>query len=67
MGKASSMLGGKGGAALGALATLQQSGLDAQKAGSFVSMFFNFAKSKIGGDVVARVLGKMPELAKLAG
>jgi hypothetical protein len=67
LGKASSMLGGQAGGALGAMAMLQQSGLDMKKAGSLVSLFFNFAKGKLGADLIGRVLGKLPELAKIAG
>ena len=65
MGKAATMVGGQGGAALGALAMFQQSGLDMSKAGGLASLFFNFAKTKVGPDVIGRVLGKLPELAKL--
>jgi hypothetical protein len=32
-----------------------------------VSLFFNFAKGKLGADLIGRVLGKLPELAKIAG
>lgn len=67
MGKAASMVGGKAGGALGAVAMLQQSGLDMSKINQFVPMFFNFAKGKVGADLIGKILGKVPELAKMAG
>ena len=51
--------------ALGALAMLQGSGLDMSKLSQFVPMFFTFAKGKAGNELVGRVLGKLPELAKM--
>jgi hypothetical protein len=65
MGKVAGAVGGQAGGALGALAALQQSGLDMSKAGGLVSLFFNFAKGKLGADLIGRILGNAPELAKL--
>jgi len=67
MGKAGNMLGGNVGSALGVMGLFKQSGLNGDQAGSFVSMFFNFAKSKAGNDLVGKVLGQIPELKKLLG
>ncbi len=64
---ASSLVGGKLGGAMGVFAMLQKSGLSGDQAGSFASMFFKFAQSKVGGDLVGRILGKIPELQKLVG
>ncbi len=69
LGKLGGMLGGavggKAGGALGLLSALQGAGLSGDKAGSFVSMFVNFIKSKGGEGIVQTLLGKLPELAKL--
>lgn len=66
MSQASSMLGG-GGGALGVLASLQQSGLEPGKIAQFVPMLLTFLKEKAGPDLLGKILGKVPELAKLAG
>ncbi len=58
-------MGGKAGDALGLLGALQGAGLSGDKAGSFVSMFVNFIKSKGGEGIVQALMGKLPELAKL--
>jgi Protein of unknown function VcgC/VcgE (DUF2780) len=62
--KASSALGG-GGAAAGLLGTLQSAGLDAGKAGTFVSMFVSFAREKAGADLVNRITSNVPALAAM--
>lgn len=49
----------------GLLTTLQGAGLDAGKAGPFVSMFFSFARQKAGADLVGRVVSQVPALAGL--
>ena len=63
-GMATSALGGSGGSA-GLLGKLLGSGLDMGKLTSFVPMFFNFAKEKAGGDLVGRLLSKVPDLKSL--
>ncbi len=67
MGGASSMLGGDVGSTLGLLADIQKSGFGMDKAGDLVSLFLRFAKSNAGEALVGRLLGQVPELAKLAG
>ncbi len=64
---ATSAVGGKLGATLGLAAQLKGSGLDMSKAGSFVSLFMEFVKSKAGADLAGRILGKIPELKGMAG
>jgi hypothetical protein len=63
--QASALTGGKLGGALGLAGALSGSDLDKEQFGPFVSMFFDFAKSKVDGDLIARVLGKVPELGRL--
>ena len=65
-GAAGSLLGG-GDKGLGALSKLAGSGLDTGKLTTLVPMFFDFAKNKLGGDTVGRLLGKLPELKNLIG
>ena len=60
-------LGGKLGGAATIMTALQGSGLDLNQSSKFVSMFFSFAKSQAGSDVVNQILGKMPEVKKLIG
>jgi hypothetical protein len=66
-GMAASALGGKASSSLGVLQVLGKSGLDTGQIGPFVSLFFGFLKQKGSGELVGRILGKIPELAKLAG
>lgn len=66
-GMASSALGGKLGSSVGVLQLLGKSGLDSGQIGPFVSLFFGFMKQKGSSDLVGKILGKIPELAKLAG
>ena len=62
--KGTSALGG-GGAAAGLVGTLQSAGLDAGKAGPFVSLFVNFAREKAGADLVGRITSNVPALAAM--
>jgi len=62
-----SAIGGNVGGALGIAGALKGLGLDTDKLGPFISLFFSFAKQKAGADLIGRLLGKIPELAKLAG
>jgi hypothetical protein len=59
------MTGGSLGSALGAAESLAGSGLEKNQIGSFVSMFMDFAKQNAGGDLLSRILGKVPELKQL--
>ena len=52
--------------AIGALGFLTESGIDAGKIAQLVPMFLNFVKGKAGQDLLSKLLGKVPELAKLA-
>ncbi len=65
--KAAGAASGKLGAALGLAGTLAESGLDKSQIGPFVSMFVEHAKDKAGKDVVARILGRVPELQRFVG
>ena len=47
------------------LGAFQDSGLDLNQSGTFVNLFFSFAKSQAGKEIVDRIVGKMPELGKL--
>ena len=67
MKQASSMMGGKLGDSLGVAQMLSSAGLGTSTLGPFVSMFLDFAKQKVGDDVVERTLGKLPELRQLVG
>jgi hypothetical protein len=67
MGKALSTVGVDGGAALGIIGMLSQTGLGAKQVTEFVPMFVNFLKDKAGAGMVTQLLGKVPELKKLAG
>lgn len=61
-----SALGGGAGTALSVAGVLGGSGLDSGIFGKFVSLFLTFAKQKAGQELIGRLLGKIPELAKLA-
>lgn len=60
-----SALGGETGGMAGALAALQNSGLKSDQLGSFVTAFVEFAQEKAGGDLVNRLLDKIPEVKSL--
>jgi len=62
MGAVSGALGGGGGGSLGALAQLAGTGLKPEQIGTFASLFLGFVKSKAGQDLVAKILGSIPEL-----
>ena len=60
---ATSALAGTGlGSGLQMASLLQKSGLSSDKFAPFVSTFFNFAKPKLGNELVTRIVGKIPEL-----
>lgn len=67
MKNASSMAGGKLGATMGLIGMFKGSGLDMKQATAFGPMLLAFVKDKVGGDLVGRILAKVPELQKLAG
>ena len=60
-------LGGGLGGALGILTEIQKTGFSASSIGPLVSMFLNFTKSNAGEGLVQKLLGQIPELAKLGG
>lgn len=60
---AASALAGTGvGSGLQMASLLQGAGLSNDKFAPFVSTFFNFAKPKLGNELVTRLVGKIPEL-----
>lgn len=61
LGKATSMLGGGGGAA-DIMGLLGKSGLSLDNAGSFVTMFMDYLKDKVGGDLFDKIKGVLPDL-----
>ena len=65
--KAAGAASGKLGATLGLAGTLAGSGLNKSQIGPFVSLFVDYAKQKAGKDVVARILGRVPQLQQLLG
>jgi hypothetical protein len=66
LGSVTGALGGSGGA-LGALSSLAGSGLSLDKIGDFAKLFLNFAKPKLGADLLGRIASKVPGLANLMG
>ena len=67
LGSIASAVGGKAGGALGAMEMFSKSGLSADKAGSFVDMFKDFAMKQAGEALVKKLLGKIPGLSSLLG
>lgn len=67
MSSAGSLMGGSAGSALSVMGLFKQADLGTDQAGSLVSMFFDFARSKAGSELVGRILGQIPELGKLVG
>jgi len=65
VGKAASAIGGKLGSGLELAGMFKQTGIDSGQIGTFVGMFLDFVKSKAGASLVQKLLGKVPELAKL--
>jgi len=65
--QAGAALGGSLGSSMDLVGGLKQSGLDMGRIGPFVRMFVNYIKAQGGADLVGRILGKVPELKKLAG
>ncbi|MEW5977445.1 MAG: DUF2780 domain-containing protein [Acidobacteriota bacterium] len=63
---ASSAMGGSSlGSGLQMADLLKNAGLSSDKFGPFVSTFLNFAKPKLGNELVTRILGKVPEFKHL--
>jgi len=67
LGGAASMVGGAGGGALDLMGILGKAGIDADQAGPLVGMVLNYLKSEAGQELVGRILGQVPQLARLAG
>jgi hypothetical protein len=63
--KASSLVGGSLGGKMEAVAALSNAGLDQEKIGPFVSLFANFAKQELSGDLLGRIAGQFPEIKAL--
>ncbi len=59
---ASSMLGGGAGQGMEVMGALQKSGLSVEQGGSFITMFIDFIKQKIGDELVAKIFDKIPAL-----
>lgn len=59
-------LGGSGGA-IGALGGLAKAGIPLDKIGDFAGMFTGYLKGKLSGDLVKRLLSKVPGLSNLVG
>lgn len=53
------------GEAIGSLSFLTRSGLDIGRITKLVPLFLQFARSKAGADLVARIAGTVPELDKI--
>jgi len=66
MGSVAGALGGQMGG-LGALAQLQDAGLDSDQVGPLVGQFLDFAKEHAGDDLVNQVSGSIPGLQDLVG
>ena len=66
-GKMASSMGSDLGSAAGLAGELQGSGLKLDQAGSFVTMFVDFVRDKLGAGSVDGLLAKLPELKKLLG
>jgi len=60
VGKAASMLGGDTGKAARIMDILQKSGLNAEKGGSFLTMFADFVKDKVGDELWGKIAGFIP-------
>ncbi len=67
LGGIASALGGGSGSAMGLLGALTSGGLSTDQLGPFVSKFVGFAKESAGQGLVSKILGNVPELAKLVG
>ncbi len=67
VGMASSMLGGKAGGGLEMASALASTGIDSDKIGPFMSMIFEFLKSKLGDDVFDQIVSKLPMLKSMMG
>lgn len=70
MGMVSSSLSGLGGNLGGAaslVSLIGKSGLSTDQAGGFATMLVGFLQQNAGGDLVGKILSKVPELKKLAG
>ncbi len=56
---------GGGGGALGLVGALAGSGFSMDKLGGLASLFMTFAKGQADGGLVSKLMGQVPELAKL--
>ena len=64
---ASSVVGGQAGDAANLMGKLQESGLDAEQSGSFVTQIMGFIKDKAGSDLVEKLAGQIPLLKQFLG
>lgn len=62
---AAAAVGGKAGSALGFAGIMSQSGLDAGQLGSLGAMLLPFLKGKVGGEVLGKLVSRIPELNSL--
>jgi hypothetical protein len=67
LGAAGSLLGGKAGSALSVMSIFKEAGMNSSQAGSFTSMFMDFVKENVDGDLVGRLLEQIPELKSMLG
>ena len=70
LGAATGALGGVlggGGSAMGALAQLQDTGLDSGQLGSLLSLFKDHAAEQAGAELTGRLFGSVPGLDQLIG
>ena len=59
---AGGLLGGKGAGIAGVAAAIASSGISVDKAGSFLTLFINFIKDKLGPDGFSELASKIPDL-----
>jgi len=59
---AGGLLGGKGAGIAGMAAAIASSGIGVDKAGSFLTLFINFIKDKLGADGFSELSSKIPDL-----
>lgn len=65
LGKAASAVGAGG--AMDVMGLVQKSGLDISQAGGLVQSLMGFLKDKVGDDLIANLLDKVPAIKKLLG
>ena len=64
---ASNLMGGDAGEGMQLLSSLQNTGMSAEKSGSFITMLIDFIKQKVGDAVIGQITSKIPMLKSLTG